>query len=79
MILCQIMNQGVNHNSTTAVRRPPPVNTDLKPWFYLSGMYPNAPKPPCVLGYEASGVVTKLGEGSEGFKVTFLLTRRLSP
>lgn len=27
------------------------------------GMYPDAPKPPCVLGYEAAGVVDALGEG----------------
>ena len=27
------------------------------------GMYPAAPKPPCVVGYEASGVVDAVGEG----------------
>jgi NADPH:quinone reductase-like Zn-dependent oxidoreductase len=27
------------------------------------GLYPDAPPPPCVVGYEASGVVEKLGEG----------------
>jgi NADPH:quinone reductase-like Zn-dependent oxidoreductase len=27
------------------------------------GLYPDAPKPPCVVGYEASGVVDALGEG----------------
>jgi synaptic vesicle membrane protein VAT-1 len=27
------------------------------------GMYPDAPPPPCVVGYEASGVVDALGEG----------------
>ncbi len=33
------------------------------------GMYPAAPKPPCVVGYEASGVVDKLGEGVTGASV----------
>jgi NADPH:quinone reductase-like Zn-dependent oxidoreductase len=27
------------------------------------GLYPDAPKPPCVVGYEASGIVDALGEG----------------
>lgn len=27
------------------------------------GLYPDAPKPPCVVGYEGSGVVDALGEG----------------
>ena len=27
------------------------------------GLYPDAPKPPCVVGYEASGVVDALGAG----------------
>lgn len=27
------------------------------------GLYPDAPRPPCVVGYEASGVVDALGEG----------------
>jgi len=30
------------------------------------GLYPDAPKPPCVVGYEASGVVDALGEGVSG-------------
>jgi NADPH:quinone reductase-like Zn-dependent oxidoreductase len=30
------------------------------------GLYPDAPKPPCVVGYEAAGVVDGLGEGTEG-------------
>ncbi len=29
------------------------------------GLYPDAPKPPCVLGYEVSGLVDALGEGVE--------------
>jgi synaptic vesicle membrane protein VAT-1 len=31
------------------------------------GMYPDAPKPPCVMGYEVSGVIESIGEGVEGF------------
>ncbi len=30
------------------------------------GLYPDAPKPPCVVGYEAAGVVDALGAGAEG-------------
>jgi NADPH:quinone reductase-like Zn-dependent oxidoreductase len=30
------------------------------------GLYPDAPKPPCVLGYEAAGVVDALGPGADG-------------
>lgn len=30
------------------------------------GIYPAAPKPPCVVGYEGAGVVDALGEGTEG-------------
>ncbi|MBI5509585.1 MAG: zinc-binding dehydrogenase [Deltaproteobacteria bacterium] len=33
------------------------------------GMYPDAPKPPCVVGYEAAGVVDLLGEGVTSVKV----------
>src|SRR3954463_16324126 len=27
------------------------------------GLYPDAPKPPCVVGYEAAGIVDAVGEG----------------
>jgi synaptic vesicle membrane protein VAT-1 len=30
------------------------------------GLYPDAPKPPCVVGYEGSGVVDALGQGVTG-------------
>lgn len=40
------------------------------------GIYPAAPKPPCVVGYEGSGVVDAVGEGvtelREGQRVMFL-------
>jgi NADPH:quinone reductase-like Zn-dependent oxidoreductase len=29
------------------------------------GLYPDAPRPPCVLGYEASGIVDAVGEGAD--------------
>jgi NADPH:quinone reductase-like Zn-dependent oxidoreductase len=32
------------------------------------GLYPEAPKPPCVLGYEVAGEVESLGEGVESVK-----------
>jgi NADPH:quinone reductase-like Zn-dependent oxidoreductase len=32
------------------------------------GMYPDAPKPPCVIGYEVSGDVESAGDGVEGVK-----------
>ena len=31
------------------------------------GLYPSAPKPPTVVGYEVAGVVTATGEGADGF------------
>jgi NADPH:quinone reductase-like Zn-dependent oxidoreductase len=33
------------------------------------GLYPDAPKPPCVVGYEGAGVVDALGEGVTNLKV----------
>ncbi len=33
------------------------------------GLYPDAPKPPCVLGYEVAGEVESLGEGVSEFQV----------
>ena len=33
------------------------------------GLYPDAPKPPCVLGYEVSGEVASVGEGVSEFAV----------
>src|SRR5215470_7899926 len=30
------------------------------------GLYPDAPKPPCVVGYEGSGIVDALGAGVTG-------------
>src|ERR1700682_4958512 len=31
------------------------------------GLYPDAPKVPCVVGYEVSGTVDQVGEGVTGF------------
>jgi NADPH:quinone reductase-like Zn-dependent oxidoreductase len=33
------------------------------------GLYPDAPKPPCVMGYEVAGEVESVGEGVEEFSV----------
>ncbi|HEV2551568.1 MAG TPA: zinc-binding dehydrogenase [Stellaceae bacterium] len=33
------------------------------------GIYPDAPKPPCVVGYEVSGEIVALGEGATQFTV----------
>jgi len=30
------------------------------------GLYPDAPKPPCVIGYEVAGTILELGEGAQG-------------
>lgn len=42
------------------------------------GLYPDAPKPPCVVGYEIAGVVTHAGPGADSTlvgKEVFALTR----
>src|SRR6266699_3303242 len=44
----------------------------------LQGLYPDAPKKPCVMGYEISGVVETIGEGvntSLAGKAVVALTR----
>jgi synaptic vesicle membrane protein VAT-1 len=33
------------------------------------GLYPDAPKPPCVVGYEGAGVIDQLGPGVSGLEV----------
>ena len=33
------------------------------------GLYPDAPKIPCVVGYEVSGVIDEVGEGATGFGI----------
>jgi NADPH:quinone reductase-like Zn-dependent oxidoreductase len=33
------------------------------------GLYPDAPKPPMVVGYEVAGTVAELGEGADGLQV----------
>ncbi len=33
------------------------------------GLYPDAPKPPCVVGYEVSGIVEAVGQGVESSRV----------
>lgn len=33
------------------------------------GLYPDAPKPPCVVGYEVAGTIAELGPGVEGLSV----------
>src|SRR5881392_895117 len=32
------------------------------------GLYPDAPKPPCVLGYEVAGEIESVGEGVDSLK-----------
>jgi NADPH:quinone reductase-like Zn-dependent oxidoreductase len=32
------------------------------------GLYPDAPKPPCVVGYEGAGIIDAVGEGVEGLR-----------
>src|SRR5215470_6193605 len=33
------------------------------------GLYPDAPKPPCVMGYEVAGEVESVGDGVDTLKV----------
>jgi NADPH:quinone reductase-like Zn-dependent oxidoreductase len=33
------------------------------------GLYPDAPKPPCVVGYEVAGTIAEAGDGVEGLSV----------
>ena len=33
------------------------------------GLYPDAPKPPCVLGYEVAGEIESIGDGVEGREI----------
>src|SRR5256885_5360700 len=33
------------------------------------GLYPDAPKPPCVVGYEVAGTVAAVGDGVDRFAV----------
>ena len=33
------------------------------------GLYPDAPTPPCVVGYEVSGTIDQVGEGVSGFAI----------
>src|SRR5918992_3916465 len=34
-----------------------------------AGVYPDAPPPPCVVGYEVAGEVESVGDGVDGFAV----------
>ena len=35
------------------------------------GLYPGAPKTPCVLGLEAGGIIVEVGPEVEDFKVSY--------
>jgi NADPH:quinone reductase-like Zn-dependent oxidoreductase len=46
--------------------RPEPAPGEGEVLMARLGLYPDAPKPPCVIGYEVAGTVAALGEGVRG-------------
>ena len=42
------------------------------------GLYPGAPKTPCVLGLEAGGIIVEVGPEVEDFKVSYINHVRVS-
>ena len=41
------------------------------------GLYPGAPKTPCVLGLEAGGIIVEVGPEVEDFKVSYTYSIRV--